>query len=71
MVYRLPGEGNGDDEYRVDLARVVNKYIGETEKNLVRVFDAVDHVDMVLSSDEGARVLGGRDEWRRSVFLMQ
>jgi hypothetical protein len=62
VVYRLPREGSGDDRYQVDLARVVNKYIGETEKNLVRVFDAVDHVDMVLSSDGGDRVLGRRDE---------
>ncbi len=58
VVYRLPAEGDHDLEaIRVDLAEVVSEYIGETEKNLIRVFDAVDHVDTVLSFEEGDRVV--------------
>lgn len=34
--------------YRVDLAMVVSKYIGETEKNLSRVFDAASYKDWIL-----------------------
>jgi len=38
-VYRPPAEGDHDLEaVRVDLAEVVSKYIGETEKNLRKVF---------------------------------
>ena len=59
VVYRLPAEGDHDLEaIRVDLRAVVSKYIGETEKNLVRVFDSVDGVDTVLLFDEAQRVFG-------------
>jgi len=36
--------------FRIDLSAVVSKYIGETEKNLDKVFSAVDECDMVLFS---------------------
>ena len=48
--------------YRIDLSQVVNKYIGETEKNLKRVFDAADVSDMVLFFDEADSLFGKRME---------
>ncbi len=48
--------------YRIDLSQVVNKYIGETEKNLKRVFDAADASDMVLFFDEADSLFGTRVE---------
>jgi SpoVK/Ycf46/Vps4 family AAA+-type ATPase len=50
------------DLYRVDLSSIVNKYIGETEKNLKRVFDAADVSDMVLFFDEADSLFGRRTE---------
>lgn len=48
--------------YRIDLSQVVNKYIGETEKNLKRVFDAADISDMILFFDEADALFGRRTE---------
>ncbi len=48
--------------YRIDLSQVVNKYIGETEKNLKRIFDAADISDMVLFFDEADALFGKRTE---------
>jgi SpoVK/Ycf46/Vps4 family AAA+-type ATPase len=46
--------------YRVDLAATVSKYIGETERNLERVFEAAESLDIVLLLDEGDALLAGR-----------
>ncbi|MFC5175316.1 ATP-binding protein [Nocardioides taihuensis] len=54
------------DLYRVDLSAVVSKYIGETEKNLRRVFDAADHGAAVLLFDEADALFGKRTEVRDS-----
>jgi hypothetical protein len=48
--------------YRIDLSQVVNKYIGETEKNLRRLFDAADSADVVLFFDEADALFGKRTE---------
>jgi hypothetical protein len=48
------------DIYRVDLATVVNKYIGETEKNLNEVFSRAEELDVLLLLDEGDALLAGR-----------
>ena len=48
------------DLYRVDLATVVNKYIGETEKNLNQVFSRAEELDVLLLLDEGDALLAGR-----------
>jgi hypothetical protein len=48
--------------YRIDLSQVVNKYIGETEKNLKRIFDAADVSDMILFFDEADSLFGRRTE---------
>jgi ATPase family associated with various cellular activities (AAA) len=48
--------------YRIDLSQVVNKYIGETEKNLKRLFDAADISDSLLFFDEADALFGRRTE---------
>ncbi len=48
--------------YRIDLSQVVNKYIGETEKNLSRLFDAADSADVILFFDEADALFGKRTE---------
>jgi AAA+ superfamily predicted ATPase len=48
--------------FRVDLAAVVDKYIGETEKNLDRIFSSVEDVDGVLLFDEADALFGKRSE---------
>ena len=48
--------------YRVDLGRLVSKYIGETEKNLNRLFDAANDADMVLQFDEADSLMSKRGE---------
>jgi hypothetical protein len=54
------------DLYRVDLSAVVSKYIGETEKNLRRVFDAAEEGGVVLLFDEADALFGKRTEVRDS-----
>jgi hypothetical protein len=52
----------GMDLYRVDLGAVVNKYIGETEKNLHQVLSRAEALDVILLLDEGDSLLGTRTE---------
>jgi ATPase family associated with various cellular activities (AAA) len=54
------------DLYRIDLSQVVSKYIGETEKNLRRVFDAAEAGGAVLLFDEADALFGKRSEVRDS-----
>jgi hypothetical protein len=54
------------DLYRVDLAAVVSKYIGETEKNLQRVFSAAEQGGVVLLFDEADALFGKRSEVKDS-----
>jgi len=54
------------DVYRVDLSAVVSKYIGETEKNLRRVFDAAEGGGSILLFDEADALFGKRSEVRDS-----
>lgn len=56
----------GLDLYRVDLSAVVSKYIGETEKNLRRVFDAAEGSGAVLLFDEADALFGKRSEVKDS-----
>ncbi len=48
--------------YRIDLSAVVSKYIGETEKNLARLFDAAEGNGIVLFFDEADAIFGKRSE---------
>lgn len=52
----------GLDLYKVDLSSVVSKYIGETEKNLNRIFDAARACQVVLFFDEADALFGKRSE---------
>jgi SpoVK/Ycf46/Vps4 family AAA+-type ATPase len=54
------------DLYRIDLASIVSKYIGETEKNLSRLFDAAERSGAVLLFDEADALFGKRSEVRDS-----
>lgn len=48
------------DLYRIDLSAVVNKYIGETEKNLNQIFSRAEELDVILLLDEGDALLTQR-----------
>ncbi|HEX4453352.1 MAG TPA: AAA family ATPase [Kofleriaceae bacterium] len=52
----------GLELYRIELASVVSKYIGETEKNLQTIFDAARRANVVLFFDEADALLGRRSE---------
>lgn len=54
------------DLYRIDLSQVVSKYIGETEKNLARVFDAAEAGGAILLFDEADALFGKRSEVKDS-----
>jgi SpoVK/Ycf46/Vps4 family AAA+-type ATPase len=54
------------DLYRIDLSQVVSKYIGETEKNLRRVFDAAEEGGAILLFDEADALFGKRSEVKDS-----
>jgi SpoVK/Ycf46/Vps4 family AAA+-type ATPase len=54
------------DLYRIDLSQVVSKYIGETEKNLRRVFDAAEGGGAILLFDEADALFGKRSEIKDS-----
>ena len=54
------------DLYRIDLSQVVSKYIGETEKNLRRVFDTAEDGGAVLLFDEADALFGKRSEVKDS-----
>jgi len=50
------------DVYRVDLAALMNKYIGETEKNLSRVLSQAEDLDVILLLDEGDSLMSRRTD---------
>ena len=64
MTAALLGASTQRDVYKVDLSLVVSKYIGETEKNLGRVFDEAQRKDWVLFFDEADALFGKRSDTR-------
>ena len=66
LAAEVIGNDLGLDVFRVDLSSVVSKYIGETEKNLRRVFDAAEHGSAVLLFDEADALFGKRTEVKDS-----
>jgi len=60
MVAQLLAKEIGYDLYRIDLSQVVNKYIGETGKNLARIFDEAEHSHAVLFFDEADSLFAKR-----------
>jgi SpoVK/Ycf46/Vps4 family AAA+-type ATPase len=59
MVRRY-GRRSRDPVFRTDLSRVVSKYIGETEKNLRRLFDRAEDSESLLCFDEADDLFGHR-----------
>ena len=62
MAAEVIANALGLDLYRIDLARVVSKYIGDTEKNLERVFAAAAGREAILLFDEADALFGKRSE---------
>ena len=62
MTACLLGKSTGRDVYKVDLSLVVSKYIGETEKNLAKIFDQAQHKEWILFFDEADALFGKRSE---------
>jgi SpoVK/Ycf46/Vps4 family AAA+-type ATPase len=56
----------GLDLYKIDLSGMVSKYIGETEKNLRRIFSAAENANAILFFDEADALFGKRSEVRDS-----
>jgi ATP-dependent 26S proteasome regulatory subunit len=66
MVAQLLAHELGYDLYRIDLSQVVNKYIGETEKNLARIFDEAENSHAVLFFDEADALFAKRTDVKSS-----
>jgi SpoVK/Ycf46/Vps4 family AAA+-type ATPase len=62
LAARLLAATLGKDLYRIDLSATVNKYIGETEKNLEHAFSAAEELDVVLLLDEGDALMTARTD---------
>jgi hypothetical protein len=62
LAARYVGAQLGLDVYRIDLAAVMSKYIGETERNLDQVLGRAEELDVVLLLDEGDALMTGRTE---------
>ncbi|SMF97687.1 ATPase family associated with various cellular activities (AAA) [Methylomagnum ishizawai] len=80
MTACLLGQSTGHPVYKIDLAAVVSKYIGETEKNLAKVFDQAEHKGWILFFDEADALFGKRGETKdahdryanqETAFLLQ
>jgi hypothetical protein len=66
LTAMLLGKSTDRPVFRIDLSRVVSKYIGETEKNLARLFDKAEHKDWILFFDEADALFGKRTDIRDS-----
>lgn len=66
LAARVLASELGLDLYRVDLSSVISKYVGETEKNLSRVFGRAEDLDVMLLLDEGDSLMGKRTQVRSS-----
>ena len=60
LTAALLGKYTERDVYRVDLSMIVSKYIGETEKNLAKLFDKAEHKGWILFFDEADALFGKR-----------
>jgi adenylate kinase family enzyme len=66
LTATLLGKQNEMDVYRIDLSMIVSKYIGETEKNLAKIFDKAEHQNWILFFDEADALFGQRTETQSS-----
>jgi hypothetical protein len=60
LTAALLGKESGLDVYRVDLSKVVSKYIGETEKNMANIFAQAENKNWILFFDEADALFGKR-----------
>jgi AAA+ superfamily predicted ATPase len=67
MAAGLVAQALGLDLYQIDVSRLVSKYIGETEKNLAKVFEAAEAGHAVLLFDEADSLFAKRTEVKSSV----
>jgi len=66
LTASLLGKLTGKDVYRIDLSMIVSKWIGETEKNLKRVFDIAQDKNWILFFDEADSLFGKRTQTKSS-----
>jgi ATP-dependent 26S proteasome regulatory subunit len=66
MAAEILAQELGLDLYKIDLSTVVSKYIGETEKNLERIFNEAERSNAILFFDEADALFGKRSEVRDS-----
>ncbi len=62
MAVAVLGQSTGRDVYRIALSEMMSKFIGETEKNLSRVFDEAEKKGWILFFDEADALFGKRTE---------
>jgi SpoVK/Ycf46/Vps4 family AAA+-type ATPase len=67
MVAGLIARELGYDLYRVDVSRILSRWIGETEQNLARLFDAAEEGQVIILFDEADALFTKRTEVRTSV----
>jgi AAA+ superfamily predicted ATPase len=60
LTATLLGKASGRDVYRIDLSMIVSKYIGETEKNISKIFDIACYRNWILFFDEADALFGKR-----------
>lgn len=64
LTATLLGKQTSKEVFRIDLSRIISKYIGETEKNLSRLFDKADSKNWILFFDEADALFGKRTDIR-------
>lgn len=64
LTATLIGKYAERDVFRIDLSKIISKYIGETEKNLSKIFDKAQNKDWILFFDEADAVFGKRTNVR-------
>lgn len=60
LTATLLGKASGREVYKIDLSMIVSKYIGETEKNLSKIFDTAQYRSWILFFDEADALFGKR-----------
>lgn len=66
LTATLLGKQYKKDVYRIDLSQIVSKYIGETEKNLEKIFKKAEYKDWILFFDEADAIFGKRSNVQNS-----
>lgn len=56
----LIGKKNNKDVYRIDLSQIISKYVGETEKNLAKIFNIAENKNWILFFDEAESLFSKR-----------